>query len=58
MNRLTLAEERQRNGDAVHRFYSEVVRAFIVRLEKEFRYKQSITEEQIEEMEKVGNYII
>lgn len=50
MSRLSFSEERQRNAEALHKFYSEVLEAFIHRLEKEFRYKSKVSEEQIEEM--------
>jgi predicted enzyme related to lactoylglutathione lyase len=48
MNRATHMEARTWNGEAVKKFYNEVLTYFIETLEKEYRYKPYVTTEHIE----------
>lgn len=53
MSRYCLKEELHKNGEAVHRFYAEVLTSLVDRLLKENRFRKSIAEEDIMRLQQV-----
>lgn len=53
MNRFPFREECLRNNEILQRFYNEVINTFFSRLFKEYKFKSTMSEEAIEELENV-----